>query len=192
MQQHHCLLCPPSVHCAALSTSSELFCCGLANSSIHVWSQLPGTTTSADHLRGSSSQPIGLQTTSSHRVLLGHYRPVYSTGFSNSGQYLLSSSEDCTVRLWDVHRKQALVCYRGHAYPVWDVAFRYDDLYMCMLSLGVARFIVFSHGYEVTVMLSSISSKREVEAPWGSHPQSKADGCFKLLLHVQRWKKEKH
>lgn len=32
-------------------------------------------------------------------------------------------AEDNTVRLWHMETKSALVCYRGHGYPVWDVQF---------------------------------------------------------------------
>ena len=117
----------PSVHCASLSGSPKLFCCGLSDSSIHIWSQLPGET---NHMTN-SHQPIGLQrirtssctTSSVHHILLGHFGPVYGTCFNATGQHLLSASEDCCVRLWDVQKHRCLVCYRGHAYPVWDVTF---------------------------------------------------------------------
>lgn len=37
--------------------------------------------------------------------------------------YLLSSSEDGTVRLWSLQTFTCLVGYKGHNYPVWDVSF---------------------------------------------------------------------
>jgi transcription initiation factor TFIID subunit 5 len=55
--------------------------------------------------------------------LVGHSGPVYSTSLSPEGQYLLSGSEDCTVRLWHLETKKNLVVYKGHNYPVWNVAF---------------------------------------------------------------------
>lgn len=37
--------------------------------------------------------------------------------------YLLSSSEDGTVRLWSLLTFTCLVAYKGHNYPVWDTQF---------------------------------------------------------------------
>ena len=125
----------PSVHCASFSSASKDFCCGLSDSSIHLWSQLPMETT--DHMTTTchqghtplSHQPIELQRSTGsrssleHHVLLGHHGSIYSTCFNSSGQFLLSASEDCSLRLWDVRRQSSVVCYRGHAYPVWDVSF---------------------------------------------------------------------
>ncbi len=37
--------------------------------------------------------------------------------------YLLSSSEDGTVRLWSLQTFTCLVGYKGHNYPVWDTQF---------------------------------------------------------------------
>lgn len=37
--------------------------------------------------------------------------------------YLLSSSEDGTVRLWSLQTYTCLVGYKGHNYPVWDTQF---------------------------------------------------------------------
>ena len=81
--------------------------------------------------------------------LMGHHGPVYGACFSAKGQYLLSSSEDCTVRLWDVDKRSCVVCYRGHQYPVWNVAFRYC-MYMYVYvqdstSCGIDLFNVHVH-----------------------------------------------
>ena len=37
--------------------------------------------------------------------------------------YLLSCSEDGTVRLWSLQTFTCLVGYKGHNYPVWDTQF---------------------------------------------------------------------
>ena len=55
--------------------------------------------------------------------LVGHSGPVYATALSPEGQYMLSASEDATVRLWHLETKKNLVVYKGHNYPIWDVAF---------------------------------------------------------------------
>lgn len=69
-------------------------------------------------------QPIGLPS-SGHQTLVGHTGPVYGTSYSADGKFLISGSEDNTVRLWDLEKNTAVVSYTGHAYPVWDVSFRY-------------------------------------------------------------------
>jgi transcription initiation factor TFIID subunit 5 len=67
-------------------------------------------------------------------IVLG---PVYGLSFSPDSQFLLSCSQDSTVRLWSMATKTNLVCYKvffnlthviefnyqGHVGPVWDVAF---------------------------------------------------------------------
>ncbi len=106
-----------SAHCACLSLFSDVYACGFADSSVHLWSRLP---TELRHM--TSNHPVKLQ--SDHHVLRGHQGSVYGVTFDSSGQYLLSCSEDCTIRLWDTPTRCSTVSYRGHTYPVWDVAFR--------------------------------------------------------------------
>ena len=56
-------------------------------------------------------------------VLRGHLQPVYGLGWSPDQQFLLSSSADGSVRLWDVACGRNLVVYRTVTnFPVWDVA----------------------------------------------------------------------
>ena len=55
--------------------------------------------------------------------LVGHSGPVYGCSLSPDGSFLLSSSEDATIRLWHLPTAANLVAYRGHQFPVWDVAF---------------------------------------------------------------------
>lgn len=74
-----------------------------------------------------SSQPA------SSRRLVGHSGPIYAVAFSpstinpdpsgpsTSSQYLLSASEDKSVRLWSLDVWQCLVAYRGHDNPIWDL-----------------------------------------------------------------------
>ncbi len=104
--------CCYSVCCATINTKSMQCACGLADSSVHVWPHLP------------SSECAATPTSQVRRRLIGHSGPVYSTSFNANGSFLLSSSEDCSVRLWDL--QQGGVCavsYQGHSYPVWDVCF---------------------------------------------------------------------
>ncbi|QLG70623.1 hypothetical protein HG535_0A05640 [Zygotorulaspora mrakii] len=55
--------------------------------------------------------------------LTGHSGTVYSTSFSPDNRYLVSGSEDKTVRLWSMDTYTPLVSYKGHNHPVWDVEY---------------------------------------------------------------------
>ena len=66
--------------------------------------------------------------------LIGHSGPVYGLDFNHDGSYLLSCSEDKTVRLWSTELKTNLVVYKGHNYPVFDVSFGPSDIYFATAS----------------------------------------------------------
>jgi transcription initiation factor TFIID subunit 5 len=128
-----------SVNCIEFSGDNSLAAVGTAESYIRVWSldNAPLTSpTDAPDLQPSSS-----------RRLIGHSGPVYalsfapsvavpspqpnghSNGSSNSPssnskpRYLLSSSADCTIRLWSLDTYTNIVVYKSHSSPVWDVRF---------------------------------------------------------------------
>ncbi|KAF2075902.1 hypothetical protein CYY_002793 [Polysphondylium violaceum] len=71
---------------------------------------------------------------SEFKSFLGHSGPVYGTSFSPDAQYLLSCSEDTTVRLWSMETMTNLVCYKGHNFPVWDVSFSPFGFYFATAS----------------------------------------------------------
>ena len=54
-------------------------------------------------------------------VLRGHSGPVYGLAFVPGTEYLISCSEDSTLRAWDVSNGVNRALYRGHNYPVWSV-----------------------------------------------------------------------
>lgn len=58
-----------------------------------------------------------------HRYLRGHSGPVYSLDFSPDKMALLSSSEDCSIRLWSLLTWTCIVVYKGHLFPVWKAVF---------------------------------------------------------------------
>ena len=55
--------------------------------------------------------------------LTGHTRAVQCLAFSADGQWLVSGSEDYSLRLWNVQTGEAVQQYYGHTDAVWHVAF---------------------------------------------------------------------
>lgn len=53
--------------------------------------------------------------------LVGHSGPVYACKFSPDNQFLLSASQDGTVRMWSLCTFSSIVVYKGHYGPVWDL-----------------------------------------------------------------------
>ncbi|KAK0563348.1 Transcription initiation factor TFIID subunit 5 [Tilletia horrida] len=76
----------------------------------------------------------------STRKLIGHSGPVYGLSFdpisgsSAPPRHLLSSSADGTARLWSLDTFSALVSYRGHQHPVWDVQWSPLGIYFATVS----------------------------------------------------------
>lgn len=55
-------------------------------------------------------------------VLRGHSGPVYSSCFTHDDKYILTCSEDTSVRLWSMEDRRNKVMYHGHNYPVNCIA----------------------------------------------------------------------
>ncbi len=61
-----------------------------------------------------------------HVSLIGHTLSVRSFDWDSKGEYLVSASNDETVRVWEVASGKELLCLRGHeqevAYVAWDIS----------------------------------------------------------------------
>ncbi|KAJ5718989.1 hypothetical protein N7493_007444 [Penicillium malachiteum] len=121
-----------SVNCIDISNDNTLIAAGFDQSFIRVWS-LDGKNIKPAYPHLDKTPPAN-----SHR-LVGHSGPVYAVAFHdcataqenvdpNSPDYnptnprwLLSASEDKTIRLWFLDTWQCIVAYKGHDRPVFDV-----------------------------------------------------------------------
>uniref|UniRef100_A0A8C5HEE9 Transcription initiation factor TFIID subunit 5 n=2 Tax=Gouania willdenowi TaxID=441366 RepID=A0A8C5HEE9_GOUWI len=116
-----------------LTDDSSLIAGGFADSTVRVWSVTPKklrkVKSAADlNMIDKESDDVlerimDEKTASESKILYGHSGPVYGISFSPDRNYLLSSSEDGTIRLWSLQTFTCLVGYKGHNYPVWDTQF---------------------------------------------------------------------
>lgn len=113
-----------NITCLEFSGDNSLVAAGTSLSYIRVWS-MEGTQLGTDDF----GQPVN------SKRLIGHAGPVYSLSFapstvqppnteaSTAPQWLLSSGQDGTIRLWNLTIWSCVVIYRGHIGPVWSVRF---------------------------------------------------------------------
>jgi transcription initiation factor TFIID subunit 5 len=122
-----------SFNCIDFSDDHMFVAVGTMDSYIRVWT-LDGSKIPSMMPPGPTEPPP-----SSSRKLIGHSGAVFGVSWSpavanydaNPAQsddtphtrprYLLSASEDKTVRLWSADLWTCLVAYKGHDRPVWDV-----------------------------------------------------------------------
>ncbi|XP_027329791.1 transcription initiation factor TFIID subunit 5-like [Abrus precatorius] len=115
--------------CSSISHDGSLIAGGFSDSSVKVWdlAKLEQPTTSFSQRGNDTSQNEQILGPNSgkrqYTLFQGHSGPVYATTFSPTGDFILSSSADKTIRLWSTKLNANLVCYKAHNYPVWDVQF---------------------------------------------------------------------
>jgi len=61
---------------------------------------------------------------------IGHTAPVTSVAFSPDGKYIVSGSEDTTIKLWETDTGSEVRTFIGYGYPVYSVAFSSDGRYL--------------------------------------------------------------
>lgn len=105
--------------CLDFSDDCRIAAAGFQDSYIKIWS-LDGSSLNNPNIALNNNDKDEDPTC---KTLVGHSGTVYSTSFSPDNKYLLSGSEDKTVRLWSMDTHTALVSYKGHNHPVWDVSF---------------------------------------------------------------------
>ncbi|KAK4054227.1 Transcription initiation factor TFIID subunit 5 [Microbotryomycetes sp. JL201] len=131
----------------AFAEDSSLMAAGFSESYIRIWS-LKGEKLPAMRLDFDSDNVVDAKDMArlkqgdgpTTRKLVGHSGPVYSLSFdpvpgpSGPPRYLLSSSQDGSVRLWSLETWSCLVAYRGHREPVWDVEWGPRGIYFATAS----------------------------------------------------------
>ncbi|XP_070801565.1 transcription initiation factor TFIID subunit 5 [Pituophis catenifer annectens] len=116
-----------------VTDDSSMIVGGFADSTVRVWSVTPKKLRSVKSATDLSvidkesddvlERIMDEKTASELKILYGHSGPVYGASFSPDRNYLLSCSEDGTIRLWSLLTFSCLVGYKGHNYPVWDTQF---------------------------------------------------------------------
>jgi len=117
------------INCIILSNDCHLLAIGFQSSEILICSLNPinklYSMKSVKKLRHLHSNSINqnniLDTieTSNERILIGHTAAIFTLAFQPIKQiYLLSGSQDCTIRLWHLSIWSCLVVYKMHFQPV--------------------------------------------------------------------------
>ncbi|KAM0748491.1 WD40 repeat-like protein [Meredithblackwellia eburnea MCA 4105] len=136
-----------SVNTVSFSEDSTLMAAGFAESYIRLWNLKGGKLSGVrnDFDSDEITDSAGLKSirqidAPTSRKLIGHSGPVYAVSFdpvpgsSGPPRYLLSASQDTTVRLWSLDTYKNLVAYRGHREPVWDVEWGPRGIYFATAS----------------------------------------------------------
>ncbi|MCO5597089.1 hypothetical protein L7F22_051163 [Adiantum nelumboides] len=118
-----------SLNCASIASDGAMVVGGFADSSVKVWdmAKLGEQQSTSGNETSITNKSIEVNEGAAdigkppYTLLKGHAGPIYSASFSPDGDYILSASNDCTVRLWSLPLVANLVLYKGHNYPVWDV-----------------------------------------------------------------------
>jgi transcription initiation factor TFIID subunit 5 len=84
---------------------------------------LPALSSSPSSSSASSMPAAPSSSRRGYVSLIGHSGPAYGCSLSPDSSFLLSCSEDANIRLWHLPTAANLVAYKGHTFPVWDVAF---------------------------------------------------------------------
>ncbi|CAO3624223.1 unnamed protein product [Cunninghamella blakesleeana] len=164
-----------SLNCITFSEDSTLVAGGFSDSFIKLWS-LKGENLKKTINGSNDNESINNINNDDNELepdyvrLIGHSGPVYGTSFNYDNEYLISCSQDQTVRLWDLNTYENLVVYKNHNYPVWDVDFGPFGFYFATASHDrTARLWSCDHIYPLRIFAGHLSDVDVVKF----HPNSK-------------------
>lgn len=118
-----------------ISNNSKLLACGFKDSFIDLFSltkePLRKLKTSSDLAKSDIKTSVEdkFEDVGFSYRLIGHAGPVYSVKFFSSNKFLLSCSQDCTIRLWSLDLLSQIGLYKSHVFPIWSVDVAQNDFY---------------------------------------------------------------
>ncbi|CAG8627994.1 8401_t:CDS:10 [Gigaspora rosea] len=180
-----------SLNCISISEDTSLIAGGFSDSYIKLWNlkgeKLRGfqdfvnlsEINSASDLESKRENPG-----TDFKKLLGHSGPIFGLSFSPDNKYLVSCSEDRTVRLWSTDTYTNVVCYKGHNSPVWDVDFSPYGFYFATAGHDrTARLWSCDHIYPLRIFAGHLSDVDCVKF----HPNSKYVITGSIDKSVRMW-----
>jgi hypothetical protein len=110
------------------------------------------------------------------RIFGGHTGSVWLISFSPDGRFVLSGSDDKTLKLWDVATGKALRSFQGHGGWVRSVAFSPDGSFAMSGSQdGTAQMWTIQTGQEVASMMATTNDQWLTITPKGFFSASLRD-----------------
>ena len=118
-----------------ISNNSKLLACGFKDSYIDLFSltkePLRKLKSSSDLAKSDIKMSIEekFEDVGFFYRLVGHAGPVYGVKFFSSNKFLLSCSQDCTIRLWSLDLLAPVGVYKSHVFPIWSIDIASNDFY---------------------------------------------------------------
>lgn len=120
--------------CAEISNDSAFLACGYNDSYIDIHSLtkkplrelLSSAELSKMDIRGKEDKFRDLGDV---KRLIGHSGPIYALRFNSTSKFLISASQDCTIRLWSLELFKCIAIYKAHVFPIWALDFAPNDFY---------------------------------------------------------------
>lgn len=163
----------------AFSPNFSLLCVGTNWSYIDVWNCSGGllrslkasTELAAIDLNTITSIDQIMENGSHMKRLVGHSGPVSGLCLNRDSSSILSSSFDCTLRLWSTLTFSSLATYRSHAFPIWDCDMSpLGHYFVSGSSDRTARLWNFDYSYPLRMYVGHLSDVDAVKF----HP----NGCY--------------
>lgn len=122
-----------NIVCGSISPEANLLVTGCEDSSLISWDLVPlqngEVRIPVDLDRDPAAIRLGCddnheevsRVAEKRAIFRGHSGPVYGATFMARAPYVMSVSEDTTMRLFDLQSGLNKAVYQGHSYPIWSV-----------------------------------------------------------------------